>query len=481
MSNCKNTRKIYRTADLKKRLAKCLDMPELRGVLDTIKQDPTSTAPPYDAHPGRTSMEIIKLFINHLRSLIPGKIITKMNNGNKNLIITLLCFMISTSFFSFFYTEMDLNVYAAEPPANITLEITQVSPFVTVSGTVTGVNPDDVWVVVFARTNQWYLQPYEDERAYLTVNTDGTFETWIRDWHQISAFVIRKEYNALSAQQVYKPFPLSVDCVDVLAITAYPCIHFSGYEWAIKAGNSLGPDSNEFSANQENVWIDNQGYLHLKVTKRDEIWYCAEIYLMQSLGFGTYTFQLSSRVDLLDKNVIGSPFVYRDSVHELDVEFSRWGVDGGVNAQFVVQPYYNSGNQEQCYMSLLNDHSTHIIKWQTDVVSFTSAQGHNLKPPVEQVIHQWNYTGGDVPSESDELVHINLWLLGGQPPSDGTEAEMVIKSFTYYANECTPPPSGDWIVCESCTLLDSVMVSGNVYVENDTVLTIEQGAILCID
>ena len=46
MSNKKTTRKIYRTADLKKRLAKCLDMPELRGVLDTIKQDPTSTAPP---------------------------------------------------------------------------------------------------------------------------------------------------------------------------------------------------------------------------------------------------------------------------------------------------------------------------------------------------------------------------------------------------------------------------------------------------
>ena len=51
MSNSKTTRKIYRTADLRKRLAKCLDMPELRGVLDAIKQDPTSTAPPYDAHP----------------------------------------------------------------------------------------------------------------------------------------------------------------------------------------------------------------------------------------------------------------------------------------------------------------------------------------------------------------------------------------------------------------------------------------------
>ena len=103
MSNKKTTRKIYRTADLKKRLAKCLDMPELRGVLDTIKQDPTSTAPPYDAHPGRTSIETIKSFINHLRILISDKMITKINSRNKNLIITLLFFQFLTPYFFYFF------------------------------------------------------------------------------------------------------------------------------------------------------------------------------------------------------------------------------------------------------------------------------------------------------------------------------------------------------------------------------------------
>jgi signal recognition particle GTPase len=115
MSNKKTIRKIYRTADLKKRLVKCLDMPELRGVLDTIKQDQTSTAPPYDAHLGRTSIDTIKSFINHLRSLISDKIITKINSRNKNLIITLLFFQILTPIY-FFSNKMDLNVYAAEPP-----------------------------------------------------------------------------------------------------------------------------------------------------------------------------------------------------------------------------------------------------------------------------------------------------------------------------------------------------------------------------
>ncbi len=481
MSERKITRKVYRTADLKKRLAKNLDMPELRDVLNNIKQDPDSTAPPYEAQPGHASMKIVMAFANYLRGLISGRRVTKIKNRNNRPIITLLCFLILIPLFISLSGKIVVKADAAESPANITLKVTQGSPYDTVSGTVTGIEPYDARVVVFTRTNQWYVQPYEDERAYLTVNPDGTFQTWIRDWQQISAFVIRKEYNALSAKQAYKPFPLSVDGVDVLTLAAYPSIKFSGHEWAIKDGDYLGPGPNYFSSSHENIWVDDQGCLHLKITKRDENWYCAEVYLMQSLGFGTYIFQISSRVDLLDKNVVGSPFIYQDDTHELDVEFSRWGVDGGANAQFVVQPYFNPGNQEQFSISLPENTSTHIIEWQSEIVSFKSSQGHNLKPPFEQVIHQWEYVGGDVPSESDELAHINLWLLDGQAPSDNTEAEMVIKSFTFYVDECTPPPSGDWIVCESCTLLDSVMVNGNVYIEDNTLLTIAQGANLCIE
>ena len=264
-------------------------------------------------------------------------------------------------------------------------------------------------------------------------------------------------------------------------MAAYPTLQFAGYEWAIKAGDSLGPGPNYFSSNNDNVWVDNQGRLHLKITQQDGKWYCAEVYLMQSLGYGTYNFQVSSRVDLLDKNVVGSPFIYRDHSLETDVEFSRWSIEDGPNAQFVVQPYYNPGNREQFSMSLSNDASTHIIKWKPEAVFFKSAQGHYLNPPAGQVIHQWEYTGGDVPSESDELVHINLWLFNGQAPSDGNEVEMVIQGFTFYVNECTPPPSGDWIVTETCTLLESSTVSGNVYIEDGALLTIGQDAMLRIE
>jgi hypothetical protein len=169
----------------------------------------------------------------------------------------------------------------------------------------------------------------------------------------------------VSNQQVYKSYPLLVDCEDVLAIACYPTIQFSGYEWAVKAGVSLGPGPNDFSSSSNNVWVDDQGRLHLKITQTDQKWSCAEVYMMQSLGYGNYTFQASSRVDLLDKNVIGSPFIHRDDTHELDVEFSRWGNESGPNAQFVVQPYYNPGNREQFSMSLVMPSLISYNGWQT--------------------------------------------------------------------------------------------------------------------
>lgn len=398
-------------------------------------------------------------------------------------------FLMLTAIFLPGFGDFAAEVSAADCPAGITLQVTQGDPDV-VSGTVTNVDPDDVWVVVFVRTDKWYIQPYEDQSAYLPVNADGTYGTWIREWRQISAFVIRKGYNALSQQQARRPFPLSVDCVDVLAMAAYPTVQFSGYEWAVKAGVSLGPGPNDFSSSNDNVWVDNQARLHLKITQRDGKWYCAEVVLMQSLGYGTYNFQVSSRVDLLNKNVVGSPFIYRDDTHEMDVEFSRWGVEGGPNAQFVVQPYYNPGNREQFSMALSSDASTHIIQWMADLVFFRSAQGHYIDPPAGQIIHGWDYTGGDIPAEGDELVHINLWLLDGQAPSDGKGAEMVIQGFTFATSEC-PNCSGTAVGLNDATFLsgsdcrcigtESITIGPGVTVKSGAKVTIKFPKVRVLD
>src|SRR5437879_1596093 len=77
-------------------------------------------------------------------------------------------------------------------------------------------------------------------------------------------------------------------------------ISFSGFEWKVKSSlKRVGPGPNYFS--KENVWIDAQGRLHLKISssKDDEgnlRWYCAEVVSQSSFGYGTYRWYLDTAI-----------------------------------------------------------------------------------------------------------------------------------------------------------------------------------------
>jgi hypothetical protein len=65
----------------------------------------------------------------------------------------------------------------------------------TVAGTVSGVNVKECKVVIFARTNTWYVQPYIDSPDTM-ISDDGT---WHNDTH------LGSEYAALLVKGSYKP------------------------------------------------------------------------------------------------------------------------------------------------------------------------------------------------------------------------------------------------------------------------------------
>lgn len=209
-------------------------------------------------------------------------------------------------------------------------------------------------------------------------------------------------------------------------------ILFSGYEWTV-AGSGLSrinPGQNYFSCSEENVWVDAKGYLHLKITKKNDKWFCSNVKLKETHGYGRYVFHVCSHVDDLDKNVVGGLFTYLDDFNEIDIEFSRWGEDTDTNSQFTIQPAHKKGNIFRYSMDLPHKISTHIIDWQKDRIDFASYKGyHHMKPAINKIISEWSYTGDDIPCENEEKVMINLWLFKGMPPSDGKESEMIIKSF----------------------------------------------------
>jgi hypothetical protein len=212
-------------------------------------------------------------------------------------------------------------------------------------------------------------------------------------------------------------------------------ISFSGNEWLVRNSNGFeGPGPNMFSNSTDNVYLDQEGQLHLKIVKRDNKWYCAEINSLKSLGYGTYRFYLASRVDQLPSNVVLGLFTYDSNPdynhREIDIEFSKWGDPSIVNSQFVVQPYETGSNINRFDSNLTGDFTTQSFSWNPNKISFESFYGHyQTAPDNDFVVNSWNYSGTDVPVSGDEKVSINLWNFEGRSPA--SEIEVVIKKFEF--------------------------------------------------
>jgi hypothetical protein len=219
--------------------------------------------------------------------------------------------------------------------------------------------------------------------------------------------------------------------------SAPPSVHFSGYTWRVKTTGSSQSDRFDpgpnFWSNDPAVVSVARNELHLKITRIGALWRCGEVYLTRSLGYGTYTVQVNSRLDQLDKNTVAAPlFIYASPGQELDNEYSGLGglVQAPYDAQFVVQPYTVAGNIVH-YNQRAADRFTTQMTWTPDHVSFAAWTGWSSAASVDTVIYQWTYRGSYIPPVGQERVHINLWLLDGRAPVTGSGNEMILHSFTF--------------------------------------------------
>lgn len=215
-------------------------------------------------------------------------------------------------------------------------------------------------------------------------------------------------------------------------------IDFSGYTWLVKIGGQITDSTKPifFSWNKDNVWVDNEGQLHLKITRDSRRWYCAEIVSEKSFGYGKYVFYLASRTDELNENVVLGFFNWdispENNNREIDIEFARWGNIKEQNAQFVVQPWELPENIYRFDMPTGDSYSTHSFEWKKDSIFFQSVLGHYANPPDDShIIESWNYVGTNIPQPGNEKTRMVLWLAAGDPPSDSKEVEIVIKEFEF--------------------------------------------------
>ncbi|MGD6852523.1 MAG: glycoside hydrolase family 16 protein [Candidatus Bathyarchaeia archaeon] len=220
----------------------------------------------------------------------------------------------------------------------------------------------------------------------------------------------------------------------VSAATNPTTIKFSGYIWNIKySSQPANPGGNYWSNSPQNVWVDENGWLHLKITKVNGKWYCAEVTCTKTLGYGTYAFYLVSRTDNFDKNVVLGLFAYKDDSHEVDIEYTKWSNLNNKNGWFTVQPapYIEGKNQRSFNEHLYGTYTTNYFIWKLGSIHFAAVGGH-YQPgtePADNIIQ--SFTSNSRVNPTGARPDINLWLYKGQAPSDGLPAEVVIKSFQY--------------------------------------------------
>jgi uncharacterized repeat protein (TIGR02543 family) len=301
-----------------------------------------------------------------------------------------------------------------------------------INGTAYNVNAKTNKVVMWALTNQWYIQPYI-AWPYTSICGDGTWKNTTNPWSSIVALVVDSAKYYTGSIRITHP---ALDS-GVLAWAEYPPtrsdipINWCGYQWGVKeAANPFDPGPNFWSASVNNIWVDSLG-LHLKTVLANGNWTCPEVYLTKSLGHGIYTYKIVSRVDSLDSNTVFSGFIYQDPSNELDIEFSKALIGSGNNEQFVVQPYTTAGNMVRFKMPAAV-HSTHQIEWQSDRVVFKSWRGWGDTASSDSIINSLIYTGVNIPAAiNQELFHFNSWLVGGKAPVSGKGDEIIVKSFGY--------------------------------------------------
>jgi len=238
-------------------------------------------------------------------------------------------------------------------------------------------------------------------------------------------------------------------------------INFAGIEWETESSmnQTINPGDNFFSSSEKTLWVDSNGWLHLRIYP-DELsskWACASLHSVQPVRYGTHRFRIIGNLGSLDKNVVLGLFLYKadqrdlDDHAEIDYEFSTWGFpqeyeDGSVtypcsNAQMVFWPQWKGDKtpvpaftkhfwipQTQTTMT------THEMEWYHHFLRLSSYWFGDLQPNEEDLIASCEvspktHPGVYIPEEEDQmLLNINLWLNQFvEKPSDGMPVEVMIQ------------------------------------------------------
>jgi hypothetical protein len=186
--------------------------------------------------------------------------------------------------------------------------------------------------------------------------------------------------------------------------------------------------------------MDDKGRLHLKISRKNDRWACAEVSTTRRFGFGTYQFQVVGRVDQLDRNVVLGLFNYPprsvgpDGTNEIDIEFARWGLPDAPIGNYTIWPAEQGVKQTSKTFSftLTDDDTTQRFTWKKESILLQSLRGH--RDDSDEEFGRWLFHPADyqrrIPQQPMPVL-INLWLFRGKAPTDGREVEIILMGFKF--------------------------------------------------
>jgi len=303
-------------------------------------------------------------------------------------------------------------------------------------GRVTGARPGQR-LVLYAKTDGRWGVCRQSGQPFTNIGTDGRWKASVHLGLQYAALLVDPTYNPPEQTEF---LPVVGNGVVALAVvngegpaTVLPSptmLNFSGYEWTTSAGPIFHAGSRNFF-DPANVWTDEAGALHLRISGSRGKWSAAEVKLKRSLGYGTYRFQVrdvshlepSALLTLITWDGVGT----ESSRRELDVELGRWGHLEDTNANYVVQPFYVPANFI-CFRVPPGAYA-HSFRWEPGKVTFSTVAGSG-NTTAGRVINQHVFTSG-VPSPEGESVRIALYVFHQGKIPLKNENEVIIDKFEY--------------------------------------------------
>jgi hypothetical protein len=294
-----------------------------------------------------------------------------------------------------------------------------------IAGSVTGGTPGQK-IVLYAKAGKWWVQPLIDQPITdIRPNFRWTNATHLGTHY--AALLVRNGYrpqNALDSLPQTGHNILAVAVVPGAAQPPSPIGDFSGYKWRFRDAPSNRGGSNVYSPS--NISVDETGAMHLRISKTESDWSCAEASLTRNLGYGTYEFVVRE-VDALESAAAFAMFTYDyagggQNNREMGIELSRFGNPVQKNAQYVLRPDYIP---DHVYKFIAPPGTlTFSVRWEPGRATFRTLRG-------AVVVADHVFTAG-VPSPGIESMRVALYIFRDTAVKLQRPVEVVIERFAYF-------------------------------------------------